>query len=96
MLTAWGGGNLLVMNSAEPGLQGNTQGLVSVLQALAMAVFPTLGGAVWNASLALPGAWHPRFCYACLIGLGLASSWLGCKLPKSLEKIKDEPLRQAV
>ena len=43
MLTAWGGGNLLVMNSAEPGLQGNTQGLVSVLQALAMAVFPTLG-----------------------------------------------------
>ena len=62
MLTAWGGGNLLVMNAAEPGLQGSTQGLMSVVQALSMATLPTVGGALWNASLAFPGAWHAGFC----------------------------------
>jgi hypothetical protein len=88
MLTAWGGGNLLVMNAAEPGLQGSTQGLMSVVQALSMATLPTVGGTLWNASLAFPGAWHAGFCYACLGVLGLGMIWLSLKLPPSLEQTK--------
>ena len=49
---------------------------------------PTAGGALWNATLFLPGAWHPRVCFGCVGLPALGLVWLGVLLPRSLERAK--------
>ena len=41
MLTGWGAGTSMVMNSAQLGQQGSTQGLLGVVQAMFNSVMPT-------------------------------------------------------
>ena len=87
-LTGWGAGTTMIMNSAAPGEMGSTQGLLAVMQAVFNSVAPTAGGALWNATLFLPGAWHPRVCFGCVGVLALGLVWLGVLLPRSLERAK--------
>ena len=60
----------------------------AVMQAVFNSVAPTAGGALWNATLFLPGAWHPRVCFGCVAVLALGLVWLGVLLPRSLERAK--------
>ena len=51
------------MNTALPAYQGRMQGLAGAMQMGLMAVSPTVGGAIWNATIGKPWPISPHVVY---------------------------------
>ena len=54
---------LQIMNTALPAYQGRMQGLAGAMQMGLMAVSPTIGGAIWNATIGKPWPISPHVVY---------------------------------
>jgi hypothetical protein len=86
---------IMIMNTAMPEYQGRMQGLAGAVQMSLMALSPTFGGTVWNATVGKPWPISPHTAYACLNVIALAMLILACYLPASLDMPKSETLKLA-